>query len=132
MNFTPRRIAKLSLLPVLALGAVLGLHAQMHHHHLNPDQATARMTRKLGLTPDQAAQVKPILLDREQKMEALKSNTALPKDQRKAQRHAIQAETRSRLDAVLTDQQRQQMARMHHGHHHDKDQKDSSQAPKAS
>ena len=38
------------------------------HHGMSPDDQLARMTKELNLTPDQATQIKPILVDRQQQM----------------------------------------------------------------
>jgi periplasmic protein CpxP/Spy len=92
--------------------------APAHRHHKpNPERETARMTKQLNLTSDQAAKVEPILADRDQKMEALWSNTALAPQDKHQQMRAIHQSTQQQLDAVLTPDQVQQLKAMHHGHH---------------
>lgn len=86
-----------------------------HRHAPNPQRETRMLTKRLGLSADQAAQVEPILADRAQRMEALTSAQADPASVR-AQRRTIMQDTKQKLDAVLTPAQQQEMAQMHHGH----------------
>ena len=89
---------------------------QYHHRHaLNPQRETKMLTKRLGLSADQAAQVEPILAERAQKIAALSSTQSDPASM-KAQRHSIMEDTKQKLDAVLTPAQQQEMAQMHHGH----------------
>ena len=89
---------------------------QYHHRHApNPQRETKMLTKRLGLSSDQAAQVEPILADRAQRMEALNSTQGDPASM-KQQRRAIMQDTKQKLDAVLTPQQQQEMAQMHRGH----------------
>lgn len=89
---------------------------QYHHRHApNPQRETKMLTKRLGLSSDQAAQVEPILADRAQRMEALNS-TQGDAASMKEQRRTIMQETRQKLDTVLTPAQQQEMAQMRHGH----------------
>ena len=89
---------------------------QYHHRHAqNPQRETKMLTRRLGLSSDQAAQVEPILADRAQRMDALNSTQSDPASM-KQQRRTIMQDTKQKLDAVLTPAQQQEMAQMHHGH----------------
>ena len=89
---------------------------QYHHRHApNPQRETRMLTKRLGLSSDQAAQVEPILADRAQRMEALNSTQGDPASV-KEQRRAIMQDTKQKLDAVLTPAQQQEMAQMHRGH----------------
>ena len=89
---------------------------QYHHRHApNPQRETKMLTRRLGLSSDQAAQVEPILADRAQRMEALSSTQSDPASM-KAERRTIMQDTKQKLDAVLTPAQQQEMAQMRHGH----------------
>ena len=87
-----------------------------HHRHPSPERETARLTKKLNLTTDQAAKIEPILADRDQKMKDLWSNTALAPQDKHQQMRAIHENTQQQLDAVLTPDQVQQLKAMHHGH----------------
>ena len=88
---------------------------QYHRHTPNPQRETKMLTKRLGLSSDQAAQVEPILADRAQRMEALDSSQGDPASM-KQQRRAIMQDTKQKLDAVLTPAQQQEMAQMHRGH----------------
>ena len=90
--------------------------APHHHRHPSPERETARLTKKLNLTTDQAAKIEPILADRDQKMKDLWSNTALAPQDKHQQMRAIHESTQQQLDAVLTPDQVQQLKAMHHGH----------------
>ena len=70
----------------------------MHH---NPEKRLQRLTEKLKLTPEQQAQIKPILDDEKTKMEALMN-----------QHKALREETNQKITAVLTDQQKTDYQRM--------------------
>ena len=88
---------------------------QRHRHAPDPQRETKMMTRRLGLSQEQAAQVEPILADRAQRMAALHSSQTDPATM-KEQRHAILQDTKQKLDAVLTPAQQQELAQMHHEH----------------
>ncbi len=93
-------------------------HGQSRRHAPNPERETRMLTRRLSLTPEQAAAVEPILADRAQKMEALKPAAGAEPDFQAmhARRKAIMEDSKAKLDAVLTDTQKQQLASMHeHG-----------------
>ncbi|ADW69302.1 hypothetical protein [Granulicella tundricola] len=93
------------------------------HAHHGPDAAhqVKFLTKKLGLTPDQAAQVEPILAERDQKMADLHaSDSNMTVKQMHQQMRAIMEDSKQKLDGVLNDQQKQQLAEMkserrHHG-----------------
>ena len=58
--------------------------AGRHHHAHNPDKMAAHLAKKLNLSADQQAQIKPILADRQQQMQALRADTSLSKEDRHA------------------------------------------------
>ena len=89
--------------------------AHAKHGH-SPERETAKLTKELNLTPDQAAKVTPILADRDQKVATLQSDTTLTEDARRQQMKAIHKATEQQLDAVLTPDQREQMKSLHHEH----------------
>ena len=102
-----------------------------HHHGPNAQHETHMLTKKLGLTPDQASQIGLILVDRDQRVAALQTNTALTSQQMHQQRHAIMADTQGKLNSVLTDPQRQQLATMRAEHHHHEQQQLQQPTPNA-
>ena len=66
------------------------------------------MAKQLGLTPDQVSKIEPILADRDQQVQGVRSDTTLAPNDRKAKMHGIRQESDSRIEAVLNDTQKQQ------------------------
>jgi protein CpxP len=96
-----------------------GEHRQWHHHQPNPQMETRMLTKRLNLTADQAAQVEPILASQQESMKALMPTDGTKPDFQAlhAQRKAIMEQTQQKLATVLTPEQQQQLANMHHGPH---------------
>jgi hypothetical protein len=91
------------------------------HRMANPDRQAKHLGKKLGLSQDQVAQIKPILVDRQQQMQSLRADTALAPQDRRAKAQAIQQDSSSRIEAVLNDTQKQQFEQMlaeRRAHHH--------------
>jgi protein CpxP len=109
---------------MLALGAQAALYAQEqapanngprqgqwghgHRHMMDPDRQLAHLTKTLNLSADQQSQIKPLLVDRQEKMQALWKDQSLSREDRHSKVQAIRQDTRTRLEATLTDQQKQQ------------------------
>jgi hypothetical protein len=79
-----------------------------HRRHMDPDRQLAHLTKTLNLSADQQSQIKPILVDRQQKMQALWQDQSLSRQDRRSKAMAIQQDTRTKLEAALNDQQKQQ------------------------
>jgi len=88
---------------------------QERHHAPNPHKMAMRLSKKLGLSPDQTAKLEPVLADRQQKVQALRADTSLTPDQRKQQMRAIGKDSQEQLAGILTPEQMQQMKAMRHG-----------------
>lgn len=82
------------------------------HRHMDPDRQLQHLTRQLNLTADQQARIKPILVDRQQKMQALWQNPSLSRQALRSQAQVIRQDTRTKLEAALNDQQKQQFEEM--------------------
>ena len=82
------------------------------HREMNPDKAAERLGKKLNLTADQVAQIKPILADQKQQLGALRADTSLTKEDRHAKAKGIMQDSRTKLEAVMNDQQKQQFEQM--------------------
>lgn len=86
------------------------------------------LTKALELTPDQVTQVKAIQLDGHQQMMALRQNTAISQADRHSQMMALHQAEQSRVEAVLTSEQKTKFETMrlrmgeHRGQHHGADQ----------
>ena len=79
---------------------------------MDPDRQLERMTRQLSLSADQQSQIKPMLVDRQQRMEAVFQDQSLSQQDRHAKIQAIRQETRSKIEAVLNDDQKQRFDAM--------------------
>ena len=79
---------------------------------MDPDQQLAKLTQKLNLTSDQQTQIKPILVDRQQKIEALMQNQSLTPDDRRSQSKSVMSDSKSKIEAVLNDDQKQKFEAM--------------------
>jgi hypothetical protein len=81
-------------------------------HAANPDRMAKHLTKELGLSSDQEAQIKPVLEDRVQKMQALRADTSLSQQDRHTKARAIMQESNKKIEAVLNDTQKQQFEQM--------------------
>lgn len=88
-------------------------------HRMDPDAQLQRMTTQLGLSADQQSQIRPILVDRQQKLQALWQNQSLSQSDRRSQMMSIRQDSDAKIEAVLNDQQRQtfEAMRQRHGRH---------------
>jgi protein CpxP len=82
--------------------------AQRPAHVPNPRHQAKKMAKELGLTPDQVSKIEPILADRDQQVQGLRSDATLAPSDRKAKMHGIRQESDSRIEAILNDTQKQQ------------------------
>lgn len=81
-------------------------------HRMSPDRQLAHLSKTLDLSSDQQAQIKPILQDRQQKMQALWQDQSLSRQDRRAKAQAIQQDSQTKLEAALNDQQKQKFEEM--------------------
>jgi hypothetical protein len=64
------------------------------------------ITRRLGLTMEQQAQIKPILQDEVSKLKELRDNHALPMDEKRAKLQDVHMDTYTQIRPILTDEQK--------------------------
>lgn len=83
-----------------------------NHHTQNPDRQAKHLRKELGLTAGQTAQLKPILADRAQQVQSLRSDSSLTPQDRHAKLQAIQKDSKEKIEAILNDQQKQQFEQM--------------------
>ncbi|HEY3755178.1 MAG TPA: hypothetical protein VGL42_03410 [Opitutaceae bacterium] len=76
-------------------------HIALHH-----------LARRLGLTPDQLAQIKTIRGNTHTAMVAIRANPALTPDQRHEQIHTLRAASRQQMEALLTADQQAKLAKI--------------------
>lgn len=96
------------------------------HRPADPAKQAAHLGKKLGLSSDQVAQLQPILADRQQQIQSLRADTALTPRDRRVKARTIQQDSKSKMEALMTDAQKQQFEDMlaeHRSHH--------NRAPKA-
>jgi hypothetical protein len=80
---------------------------------MSPDEELQRMDKSLKLTDDQKSQIKPILEDRQQKMQSLRSDTSLSEQGRRDKMRSIMDDSNSKIRAVLNDDQKKTFDEMH-------------------
>jgi periplasmic protein CpxP/Spy len=79
---------------------------------MDPDRQLAHLSKTLDLTADQQAQIKPILQDRQQKMQTLWQDQSLSRQDKRMKAQAIQQDSQTKLEAALNDQQKQKFEEM--------------------
>jgi Spy/CpxP family protein refolding chaperone len=82
------------------------------HRNFDPSQFAAHLGKRLSLSSDQVAQITPILTARQQQMQTLRADASLTEQDRHTKRHAIMQDTNSKIEALLTDPQKQQFEQM--------------------
>ena len=88
-------------------------NAQPASRHIpDPNQQVRRLTKRLNLTADQQNQILPILTDRQQQFQAVMNDSSLSAKDRHAKMRAIHDDTDAKINAVLTDAQKQTYAQM--------------------
>src|SRR5882762_10051077 len=83
---------------------------QLQHIHTpqSIDEKLAQLTKDLELTPEQQKQVRPLLQEHHDRIQALlDKNPRASRQELGPQIHAISDETHSKIHALLTDQQRE-------------------------
>jgi protein CpxP len=86
-----------------------GGHGQWGGHQ-TPDEQVARMTKRYNLSSDQQAQIKPILANQQQQMQALRQDSSLSQEDKMAKMKSIHEDSSSKIQAVLNDSQKQKFA----------------------
>jgi protein CpxP len=79
---------------------------------MDPNKQLEHMTRTLGLSADQQNQIKPLLVERQQKMEALFQDQSTPRQDRRAKMQAIRQDTQGKIEAALNGEQKQKFEAM--------------------
>jgi Spy/CpxP family protein refolding chaperone len=102
-----------STAPVLRAEAGDSAKGQREHHPKgNPGE---RMKKELGLTADQSEKMKAIHQDSEAQLKALRENTALSPEEKKAAVRQIREATKAKVDAILTPEQAAKIEKMREG-----------------
>jgi len=99
-----------------------------HHRPMDVDSELAHLTKELDLTPDQQKQIRPLLVEHQQKEQVLHQDQSLSPEQLRTKAHAISDETHKQIEVFLTDEQKQKVKAMQQRMHHSDDQ-DQPSAP---
>ena len=83
-----------------------------HHRTFDPARQAAHLGKRLGLNSDQVAQITPILTDRRQQMQSLRADASLTPQDRHTKARAIFEDSKSKLEALMNDTQKQQFEQM--------------------
>ena len=78
----------------------------------SPDEVVDVLGSKLNLSDDQKAQITPIIEERRQKLQALRSDTSMRPFQKKRKMKSIFDDSDKKIKAVLNDEQRKQYAQI--------------------
>jgi periplasmic protein CpxP/Spy len=87
-------------------------HAAMHHNGESADQHLQMLSEKLNLTDDQKAKLKPILQDQMQQVKAVREDTSLSQEQKRAKMKSIHESLHEQINAVLTPEQQAKFKQM--------------------
>jgi len=87
-------------------------HAGMHHNGESADQHLQMLTEKLNLTDDQQAKLKPIFEDQMQQMKAVREDSSLSQEQKRAKMKSIHESLHDQISAVLTPEQQAKFKQM--------------------
>lgn len=79
---------------------------------MDPDKQLERMTKELSLTSDQQTAIKPILVDQDQKMQAIFQDQSIAREDRRTKMMAIRDDSKTKIEAVLTPDQKQKYETM--------------------
>ena len=79
---------------------------------MDPDRQLERLTRELNLTTDQQTQIKPLLVERQQKMQSLFQDQSVAPEDRRTQGRTIMQGTNNSIKALLNDDQKQKFEAM--------------------
>lgn len=83
---------------------------RMGHPPMDPDKAVAHMAKRYSLSSDQQTQIKPILVNRQQQMQALRQDSSLSREDKMAKMKGIHDDASTKIEAILNDSQKQKFA----------------------
>ncbi len=94
--------------PAVSSQAPAASSTQRTAHVPNPQHQAKRMAKVLGLTPDQVSKIEPILADRDQQVQSVRSDSTLARKDMRQRVHGIRRDSDSKIEAILNDSQKQQ------------------------
>jgi periplasmic protein CpxP/Spy len=87
-------------------------HAGMHHSGESADQHLQMLSEKLNLTDDQKAKLKPVFQGQMQQMNAVREDSSLSQEQKRAKMKSIHESLHDQINAVLTPEQQAKFEQM--------------------
>lgn len=116
-------------LATLAVAVVAAAHAaspqeepgvrparQSKHHRLEHPALRRQIARKLELTAEQRTAMKSARKEAAEAIKAVRSDAALSPDQKRSKAREISVEARSRIESILTPEQRAQLQQLRSRH----------------
>jgi Spy/CpxP family protein refolding chaperone len=79
---------------------------------MSADQQLERLSKTLNLTDDQKGQLRPIIEDRHQKMQSIRSDNSLSREDRMSKMRSILEDSNNKIRSVLNDDQKQKFDQM--------------------
>jgi len=76
----------------------------------SPDEVVDRLGSKLNLSEDQKAQIKPIIVDRREKLAELQSDSSMRRGKKAREMKSIVEESDKKINGLLNDDQKKQYA----------------------
>lgn len=86
--------------------------ARPAHRRADPERTVQMLGKRLNLTGDQKAKLLPILTDQQQQMRGVFSDSSLSNSERRDKMKALRQDTESKIDGILTDEQKQKYAQL--------------------
>ena len=90
-----------------------GMGGHMGHRHMpTVDDQLKHMTKKLNLSDDQQAKLKPILEDQRKQMEGIRNDSSLSREDRFGKMREIRQSSDTQIKSVLNDDQQKNFDKM--------------------
>lgn len=81
-------------------------------HASDPNKQTRRLAKELKLSRDQVVQIRPILAGRDQQIQQLRADPSIAPRDRRAKLQGLQQDSTAKIEALLTDTQKQQFEQL--------------------
>jgi protein CpxP len=80
----------------------------------SPGEVVEMLSKRLSLTDQQKSQILPIIAERQQKIQAIRTDASLPPGQRMSQAQSIMKDSDAKINALLTPEQQQSYSQIEH------------------
>ena len=81
----------------------------------SPGEVVEMLGKRLSLTDQQKSQILPIIAERQQKIQAIRTDASLPPGQRMSQAQSIMKDSDAKINALLTPEQQQGYSQIEQG-----------------